>query len=230
MKARDVMTRRVLSIGADESVQAAIDVMLKNRVSGLPVLDPSGKVVGVVTEGDFLRRVETGTQRRRKRWLEFLLGPGRMAEEYADTHGRKVSDVMTSSPLTIDEDAPLAGIVELMESRRIKRLPVVRDGRLVGIVSRANLLQAMAGLAAATPAISASDTEIRDRIMDELARETWAPVALVNVTVRDGVVDLWGSLIDERQRRAVCVAAENVPGVRAVRDHLVWEPTASIGM
>jgi osmotically-inducible protein OsmY len=100
----------------------------------------------------------------------------------------------------------------------------------VGIVSRANLLQAMAGLAAATPAISASDTEIRDRIMDELARETWAPVALVNVTVRDGVVDLWGSLIDERQRRAVCVAAENVPGVRAVRDHLVWEPTASIGM
>ncbi|MCW5746200.1 MAG: CBS domain-containing protein [Alphaproteobacteria bacterium] len=230
MKASDVMTRRVVTVGPDTPIQTAIRVMLQHKVSGLPVVDADGAVVGVVTEGDFLRRVETGTQRQRMRWLEFLIGPGRMAAEYADTHGRKVADVMTPEPQTVTENTSLTHIVEVMERKRIKRLPVVRDGKLVGIVSRANLLHAVADLSAQAAAPTASDSSIRDQIMAELSRETWAPVAMVNVTVRDGIVDLWGTLIDERQRRAVCVAAENVPGVKAVRDHLVWEPTTSIGV
>jgi CBS domain-containing protein len=230
MKASDVMTRRVVSVGPETSVGAAVQLMLQNNISGLPVVDSDGGVVGIVTEGDFLRRPETGTLRHRKRWLEILLGPGRMAEEYADTHGRKVGEVMTPEPLTVTEDTPLEEIVELMERKHIKRLPVVRGRKLTGIVSRANLMQAMMNLPATADTPSAGDTAIREQIMAELTRELWAPVALVNVTVRDGVVDLWGSLIDERQRRALCVMAENVPGVRQVRDHLVWEPTASMGV
>lgn len=230
MKAKDVMTRRVVSVEPDTPVPTAIRLMLQHRISGLPVVNKAGQVVGVVTEGDFLRRAETGTQPHRKRWLEFLLGPGRMAEEYADTHGRKVGDVMTREPLTIVEDYPLQQIVELMERKRIKRLPVVRDGALVGIVSRANVLHAVASVSSKIPAPAAPDAAIREAILAELDKESWAPVALVNVTVRDGVVDLWGTLIDERQRRAVCIAAENVPGVKAVRDHLVWEPITAVAV
>jgi CBS domain-containing protein len=230
MKATDVMTHRVVWVGPDAPVSAAISLMLQHKVSGLPVVNDAGNVVGIVTEGDLLRRAETGTERQRKRWLEFLLGPGRVAVDYVHAHGRKVADVMTAEPLTVIEDTPLTEVVDLMERRRVKRLPVVRGRRLVGIVSRANLLQAMASLLPVVAAPSPGDATIRDRIMAEFSKESWAPLALVNVTVRDGVVDLWGSLIDERQRRAVCVVAENVEGVKQVRDHMVWEPTASIGI
>jgi predicted transcriptional regulator len=187
-------------------------------------------LVGIVTEGDFLRRVETGTLRPRRRWLEVLLGPGRMAEAYADTHGRKVADVMTPQPLSVAEDTPLAEVVDIMERNRVKRLPVVRGGGLVGIVSRANVLHAVAGLSPTAIAAAATDSTIRDQILAELGKESWAPVALVDVTVREGVVHLWGTLVDERQRRAVGVVAENVPGVKAVHDHLVYDPIAGVAV
>lgn len=230
MKAMDIMTSRPVSIGADASIQEAIALMLRHRISGLPVVDGEGRVAGVVTEGDFLRRAETGTAPRRRRWIEFLLGPGRTAAEYTETHGRKVGDVMTRDPRTIDEETPLPRIVDLMEGEGVKRLPVTRDGRLVGIVSRANILQAVAGLPADATAPAPGDSAIRERILAEFAAESWAPMALVNVTVRDGEVDLWGTLVDDRQRRAICVAAENVPGVKRVRDHLVWEPVAGLAV
>jgi CBS domain-containing protein len=229
MKAIDVMTRRVVSVTPQTPVLTAIRLMLQNRISGLPVVDASDNIVGVVTEGDFLRRAESGTERRRSRWLELLLGPGRLAEEYADTHGRKVGEVMTPDPQTIAEDTPLAGIVELMERKRIKRLPVVRDRKLVGIVSRANLLHAVASLSPKAPPSTAADSTIRGQILAELSSHIWAPLAMMNVVVREGVVDLWGTITDERQRKAVRVIAENVPGVKEVRDHLVWvEPISGL--
>jgi CBS domain-containing protein len=230
MKASDVMTRRVLSVGPETPILTAVRLMLQHRISGLPVVDGAGAVIGVVTEGDFLRRVETGTLRRRRRWLEILLGPGQLAEGYADTHGRKVGDVMTRQPQTITEDTPLDRIVEIMERSRVKRLPVVRADALVGIVSRANVLHAVASLSPKTMAPAAADAAIRDQILAELNKESWAPVALVDVTVRDGTVHLWGTLVDERQRRAVCVVAENVPGVKTVRDHLVCDPIAGVAV
>ena len=138
MKAGEVMTRNVVSIGTDASVADMVKLMFDNRISGLPVVDDQGGLVGIVTEGDCLRRAEIGTERKRPRWLELLIGPGRLADEYIHTHSRKVAEVMTQSPITITEDTSLEEVVHLMESRRIKRLPVVRNGKVVGIVSRAN--------------------------------------------------------------------------------------------
>jgi CBS domain-containing protein len=147
MKAIDVMTRNVVSVKLDSSVFEAAQLMILNRISGLPVLDTAGKLVGVVTEGDLLRRAETGTEGRKPSWLEFFLGQGRLATDYVHTHGRKIRDVMTSDPETIVEETPLDEIVALMEHKRIKRLPVMRGDKMVGIVSRANLVQALASLA-----------------------------------------------------------------------------------
>jgi CBS domain-containing protein len=222
MRATDVMTSRVISVRPDASILEAMRLMLQHRISGLPVIDASGTLVGLVTEGDFLRRAETGTNRHRSRWLEFLIGPGRLAEEYTHTHGRKVEEVMTADPITVTEDTAVADIVPLMERRRIKRVPVVRGKEVVGIVTRANLLHALVGLARGTKPNNAADWAIRDQISAVLKKETWAPFATIDVTVRRGVVDLWGVIFDERERRALIVASENVPGVKPVNDHLAW--------
>jgi CBS-domain-containing membrane protein len=227
MKAKDVMTSPVISIEADAAVLQAVRIMLQRRVSGLPVIDKNGGLIGIVTEGDFLRRAETGTMRRRPRWLEFLIGPGRLAEEYTHSHGRKINDVMTSDPVSVTEDTSLDEIVKLMEKRQIKRVPVLRDGRLVGIVSRANLLHALAGLAREVKPTVQSDEAIRALLLAELAKQSWAPVALIDPIVRNGVVELWGTITDERERQALVVAAENVPGVKAVEDHLAWVDATS---
>ncbi len=227
MQVRDVMTRNVIAAKADDSILSAARLMLQNRISGLPVLDASGALVGIVTEGDFLRRGELGTTKRRPKWVEFLLGPGKLAEEYVHQSGRKVSEVMTRNPHTASEDDTLESVVTQMERYRVKRLPVMRDGRLVGIVSRANLLHALASLAREAPAASGDDAAIRDRILEALAKQHWA--LAVNVVVKNGIAEIWGTIMDERERQAVMVAVENVPGVKQVHDHLVWiEPMSGM--
>lgn len=231
MNASNVMTHNVATIAPDASILEAIRLMLQRRISGLPVVDTGGALMGIVTEGDLLRRAEIGTQRRRARWLEFLIGPGRLADEYVRSSGRKVEEVMNPDVRTITEDTPLAEIVQTMEQHRIKRLPVVRDGKLVGIVSRANLLRALASLARETRPPSVDDETIRQRLLGEVANQTWTPANLIEIIVRGGVVHLWGSILDERQRRGIRVIAENTPGVKAVEDHLVWvEPTSGLVM
>jgi CBS domain-containing protein len=222
------MTRNVISIDPNATVLQAARLMLQHHISGLPVIDKDGKLVGVLSEGDFLRRRETQTERRRSRWLEFLMGPGRIASEYSHSHGRKVSEVMTPDVQTVDEITPLEDIVELMERHRIKRVPVVRGGQVVGIVTRSNLMHAMVSLArGAQPA--KDDAAIREQLLAEIQKEQWAPAATANVVVHDGVVELWGVIVDERQRQALKIAAENIPGVKEVKDHLVWiEPTSGL--
>jgi len=221
MQAKDVMTRRVLSVEPTATVLQAARMMLQNRISGVPVVDENGKLVGILSEGDFLRRGEAGTQRRRSRWLEFLMGPGKLASEYVHSHGRTVAEVMTTLVRTVTEDTSVEGIVELMERQRIKRVPVVRDGKLVGIVTRANLLRVLVSVARELPPAVEDDATIRDAIIAELDKQSWTPPA-VDVVVRDGVVTLWGVLMDERQREAVRVAAENVPGVKRIDDQMAW--------
>jgi CBS domain-containing protein len=229
MKAKDIMTRAVVSIDQGATVLQAARLMLQHHISGLPVVDEQGALVGVLSEGDFLRRSETHTERRRSRWLEFLMGPGRMAGDYVHSHGNRVSEVMSSDLKTVGEDASLEDIVALMEKHRIKRVPVLHAGRLVGIVSRANLMHAMVSLARVASPGAQSDAAIREKLLAEFKKQQWAPVASTNVVVHDGVVDLWGTIIDERQRNALKVAAENVAGVTGVKDHLVWiEPTSGI--
>jgi CBS domain-containing protein len=229
MKVKDIMTRAVISVDPDAVVLHAARLMLQHRISGLPVVDKAGRLVGVLSEGDFLRRSETGTERRRPRWLEFLMGPGRVAGDYVRSHGKKVSEVMSTRVRTIGEDASLEEVVQLMERHRIKRVPVLRGGKIVGIVTRSNLMHAVVSLARAAPPTKQSDAEIRERLLAELQKQQWAPLATANVVVRDGVVELWGVIVDERQRAGLKVAAENVPGVTAVKDHLVWiEPTSGV--
>lgn len=229
MKAQDVMTQYVVSAGPDDTVARAVRAMLQNDISGLPVLDADGRLVGMVTEGDLLRRTETATERRRPRWMEFFAGPGRLADEYVHAHGRKVGEIMTRDPVSVTEETPLEEVVTLMEKRHIKRVPVVRGDKVVGIVSRANLLHALARIAGEARPTGNDDKTIRDRLMAELGKERWAPAGALDIIVRDGVVDLWGTITDERMRQALIVAAENVPGVKGVKDHLAWvDPTSGM--
>jgi CBS-domain-containing membrane protein len=229
MQVKDVMSRQIVSIGPDAPVLDAVQLMLQHRISGLPVIDASGKLQGVVTEGDFLRRAEAGTQRKHPRWIEFLMGPGRLASEYVHASGGKVGEVMTPDVHTVTEDAPLEDAVHLMERHRIKRLPVMRDGKVVGIVTRSNLMRALAHFALSAQPATAGDAAIRASLLAELEKQPWAPVGLINVVVTDGVVKLSGALTDERERQAIRVAAENIPGVRKVEDHLIWiEPHTGV--
>ena len=214
-----IMTQNVITVSPETAVAVAAETMLDHHISGLPVIE-NGKLVGIVTEGDFLRRAEIGTERKRPNWLQFILGSGPQAADYVQAHGRKVADIMTRDPLTVSESTPLQDLVVTMETRHVKRLPVMRDGRLVGIVTRANLLRAISTLARDVTGPTASDEDIRARLMVKLLEADWRPNGL-QVTVRDGVAHLHGIIVDERARQAAIVAAETTPGVTAVRDHLV---------
>lgn len=221
MKASDVMTWPVITIQSDALVCDAAALMLEKKISGVPVVDHTGNLVGMLTESDFLRREEVGTGRQRPRWIEFFMGPGRLADEYVRSHSRKVGEVMTPDPVVVDEDVSLNDVVQLMEHHHIKRVPVVRQGQVVGIISRRNLVQALAEVMRRSVPRALNDDEIRTRILAELDKQSWAPVSL-RVTVKDGEVDLDGLVTDERQRQALKVMAENTAGVKAVHDRLVW--------
>lgn len=229
MNVADIMTLRVLTVRSDAPITEAIRLMLQRRISGLPVVDANDELVGVVTEGDFLRRTETGTERHRPRWLEFLASPGGRAKDYVQAHGRKVGDVMSAEPICVSEQTPIADAVALMEKHHVKRLPVLRARKVVGIISRVDLLRALAREAAKIPAPSTSDTAIRQAIFAELDKQSWVPHATINVAVANGVAELHGTILDERERRALRVAVENVPGVKEVHDELVWiEPMSGM--
>jgi CBS domain-containing protein len=226
MRAHQIMTRPVYSVLPEATIAEAANIMLQRHISGLPVVDAAGKLVGIVSEGDFIRRSEIGTQRKRSRWLKFLLGAGAAATDFVHEHGRRISEVMTRDPLTITEETTLEEIVTSMETNGVKRLPVMRGDKLVGIVSRANLLQAVASLSREIPDPTADDDHIRKRIINSLQKNDWCPFGL-SVVVRDGIVHLGGVITEERSRQAAIVGAENVSGVKKVHDHLCWVDTMS---
>ncbi|MDB5565716.1 MAG: hypothetical protein JWP84_2282 [Tardiphaga sp.] len=228
MRAHQVMTRHVITVGPETTILEAANTMLQNHISGLPVVDANGALVGIVSEGDFIRRAEIGTQRKRGRWLNLLLGPGAAASDFVRAQGRKIGEIMTPEPLTVTEETSLEDIVRLMEKNNVKRLPVMRGSRIVGLVSRSNLLQAVASLARDVPDPTADDDHIRDRIIATIAKNDWMPFGL-NVVVRNGVVHLDGVVTEERSRQAAIVAAETVAGVKEVHDHLCWvEPMSGM--
>ena len=222
MKVSDVMTHRVISVAPDADIREAVELMLKNRISGLPVIDDEGKLVGIVSEADFLRRVETGTERKLSPWYDAVFGPGESATGFVRAHGQKVREVMTREPITVTENAPLHEAVDLMERHRIKRLPVLRHGKIVGILARANLMRALASIHRSVPEPPRGDADIRKQILTAMAKQTWSAGAMVEVIVYDGVVDLWGTVSDVAQRDAFKVLAAQTPGVKRVEDHLAW--------
>jgi CBS domain-containing protein len=220
----DVMTRDVITVGPNTSVGEIASLFLRRRISGVPVVDGIGKLLGIVSEGDLVRRVETGTEARYSWWLDLLTESSDRAAAYAKTRGKKAEDVMTAHVVTATETTPLRDIAGLMERNSIKRIPILREGKVVGIVSRANLIQGLASHADLEKPPSRSDEAIREAVLRELNAQNWTSMLTKNIVVTDGIVHLWGLVRSEEERRAIKVAAENAPGVKGVRDHLSMEP------
>jgi CBS domain-containing protein len=221
MQAKDVMTTRVVTVQPDARVEHIAALLLERRISGVPVVDADGRVVGIVTEGDLMRRPDLGTERHQGWWLRMFGDERERAAEYARAHGSRADQVMTRNVVTVTEDTSLDAIARLLEEHRIKRVPVVRNGKLVGIVSRANLLHALASRPAPPPPERwTDDRTLRDKVAAVLDRESLASHGPLNVIVTSGVVELWGLVESEEERRAIRVAVENVPGVRGVKDNL----------
>ena len=226
MKARDVMTLAVFTVKPTTSVKDVARLFIERRVSAVPVVDDQGKIVGIVSEGDLVHRSEISTQRRRPWWLDLMVRDKTLdAEEYIKAHAKRVADVMTRNVITAAPDTSLQEIAETLEKYGIKRLPIVRDGKLVGIVSRANLVQAIA-TSGSNLDVRLSDTTIREKLLTLLNQRNWGQQypACLNVTVNGGVVDLWGFIESDTERKAIRVAAEATPGVRAVNDHMTARP------
>ena len=224
MKTHNVMSKEVVSVSADAMVLEAAELMVARRLSGLPVEDATGSLVGIITEGDLLRRWETGTERRHAGFAAFKAGLERIAADYIRSHARHVRDLMTSDVITVEETTPLKTVVEYLERHGFRRLPVVREGKVVGIISRADILRAFVTAVRGMSEARQSDEDIRRSLFAIYTRESWAPLDRIDVYVKDGIVELRGTIDNEGQRQALIVAAEGVNGVKAVRDHMQHRP------
>jgi len=226
MKVRDVMSVIVLTVKPETTVHEIARLLVKSRISAVPVVDEKNGLVGIVSEGDLMRRTEIDTVGSRSWWLRTFGNGATLAADYAKARGLRARDVMTGEVITIDKDASLAEAATRLESNRIKRMPVTRDGSIVGIISRANLVQALASVTPEKIAILDSDRAIKTNLLAELQNQPWLSQRTLNVVVGDGVAHLWGVVVSKEERSAIVVAAERTPGVRMVEDHLIVEPIA----
>ena len=222
MLARDIMTKSVVTISPAASLVDAGRLMLDQRISGIPVVNAEGALEGVLSEGDLLRRCEMGTEKSRTKWQAFLCGPSRAAKDYVRSHGRRVDELMTRDVVTVGEDTPLDDVVQLMETRRVRRVPVVKDNKVVGIITRADLLRTLVRELGMHVQPAPGDAALRDQILAEIRSHDWGARNDVTVLVTDGVVYLEGIYFDEREHTAIVVAAENAAGTREVKDHLAY--------
>jgi CBS-domain-containing membrane protein len=218
MKARDIMAAPVITVSPHTTIKSVAETLLKHHISALPVVDANGKVVGMISEGDLLHRAEAGTEKRRPWWLRAFVGTDGIANDYVKAHARTVADVMTRKVVTVSPETPAHEIAALLERHSIKRVPVIENGALVGLVSRANLVQAVASAGRGLD-IPMSDSLIRDRLLAHLKAQNWAHTGMLNVVVSGGVVNLWGLVHSASEQKAIRVAAEAMPGVQAVNDN-----------
>lgn len=224
MQARDVMVSPVITAGKTATVREIAKILIEKRISAVPVIDDAGKLVGIVTESDLMRRVEAGTEHPYSWWVHFVAGDATVAADYVKSHAAKIEDVMTSDVVTATPETPLHEIATLLEEHQIRRVPIVdKLGNLVGIVSRANLIQVVAS---ARPKLEMTlpDSTIRQELLTELKKQAWAHTHNLDVTVMNGVVDLWGYAQSDEERKAIRVAAASIAGVVAVNDHLADSP------
>ena len=224
MRAKDVMTPNVITVDENTPVEQIAQTLLRWRISAVPVLDDKDLLIGIVSEGDLVRRAESGTDRLPPWWLTAIADPEARATDYTKTHGHLAKDVMTKEVLTVDETTGLAEIAKLLEEQRIKRVPVLRKSKIVGIVSRANLLHGLAAadLSSATP--GDSDQEIRAAVLNRLRNDADIAMESLNVTVGGGVAHLWGTALSDVQKDAIRIIAESTPGVKQTDDHLTVLP------
>ena len=219
-KVRDVMTRKVLTISPDSPIRAVAEFLIDHRISAVPVVGAGGVPLGVVSEGDLLRRVELGTEKKKAWWVSLLADPDDDARSFVKTHGLVAADVMTRGVIGVGPEDELSAVANLLESKRIKRVFVLEEGKIVGVVTRSDVVKTLMRQPEAS-ARRRPDSEIREAIEAEMKKEDWAPMAFVSILVVDGVVELAGAVGSTAQRDALVVLAQRVEGVRAVKDHLV---------
>jgi CBS domain-containing protein len=227
MKASDIMVTDVITVTPESDVREVATLLLTTHISAAPVVDAGGRLVGMISEGDLVRRGEAGTAHERPWWLRLLMGRELMAGEFLHEHSRRTGDLMTRQVVSAAPDMPVADIATLLERHRIKRVPIVADGRIAGIVSRANLIQALATFRHAAGPKPVADAELREKVESRLRLEPWVRPSLVNVTVTGGTVDLWGIVDSATEKQALRVAVEIVPGVKAINDNIVVRPVAA---
>ncbi len=220
MRAKDVMSRNVATVVPETSIEDVAKILMSRHISAVPVVDGNGIVVGIVSEGDLIHQQEIGTEQHRSWWLQLLTTPQDKAEDYVKSHGRRAGDVMTGKVITINPETPLDEIATLLERHRVKRMPVVDGGALVGIVSRADLIRGLAAHKQLLPTPSSDDVALGDAVTKVIAKETGARTEFLNVIVTGGVVHLWGATDSEQEKKAVRVAAETIAGAAKVVDHL----------
>jgi CBS domain-containing protein len=223
MKALDVMVRDVVTVRPDDNVAEAVRLLAEHDVSALPVVDIDDNVVGVISEADLVHREEIGTEKHRSWWLEAMTPASTLAGEFAKSHGRRVEEVMSTDVVSAAEDTPLGEIATILERYRIKRVPILRGGKLVGVVSRSNLIQALASSRAPAAAGSGADADrkIRSELLDRLGHQDWTDFGERNIIVNSGIVHLWGLVGSEEEHKALLALAEGVPGVVSVADEMI---------
>jgi CBS domain-containing protein len=221
MRASDVMVRDLVTVRPDADLAEAVKLLAKRDVSALPVIDGENNLVGILSEADLIHRVEIGTEKHRPWWLEAVTGAATLAAEFAKEHGEKVGEIMTPEVVSVAEDTPLSEIALLLERKRIKRVPVLRNGKLVGVVSRSNLIQALASVVRRIDQPAETDRQIRLELLSRLEQQSWTDFGSRNVTVGDHVVHLWGVVGSPEERKALLALAESVPGVARVCDEMI---------
>ncbi len=220
MRAIDVMVRDVVTVHADTDIAEAIKLLAEHDVSALPVVDGDSQLIGIISEADLIHRVEIGTEKHRPWWQEAVTGASALAEDFAKSHGKKVEELMTSDVVSATEEMPLSEIAALLEHHRIKRVPITRDGKLVGIVSQSNLIQALASAIVHSDATGEGDLAIRQALLERLDKQSWTDFGSRNVIVTGGTVHLWGLISSDPERKALIALAEGVPGVTRVSDEM----------
>ncbi|MCL4766504.1 MAG: CBS domain-containing protein [Hyphomicrobiaceae bacterium] len=230
MKAREIMSPNVITVSPTTAVRDIAALMTEKRISGIPVVSKDGKVVGIVSESDLLHRAEMGTEPKRKWWLTFFSDPDAMAREYTKTHGLQARDVMSRQVISVAEDDDLKTIADTLDGRKVKRVPVLRDGKLAGIISRADLVRAFSQMPVARTASPAGDAALEQMLLQKMRAQDWLDGTYLSVSVRDGVVELRGFIGSAEQRRALRVLIDEIDGVSRVNDQLtVGMPTLSAG-
>ena len=224
MQARDVMTKDVVTVGPDTTVGDIAALLVTHRIGAVPVVSGDRKLIGIVSQTDLVHRSETGTEKRRKWWLEAFADPDVKAREYVKSHGHKAQEVMTRVIVSVSEGASLAEVADVLDTHRIRQVPVVSDGRLAGMISRADLVRALAEVSITAPAARPDSGALQKAIWDQIKAQSWLKTAFVNLSVKDGVVDLWGAVDSDDQRRALAVLVQGVPGVVKVEDNVTLFP------
>jgi CBS domain-containing protein len=220
MKAHEAMTKDVIKVGPDTTVGEIAALLVRHRISAVPVVADETHVVGIVSQTDLGHRSETETEKRRKWWLEAFADPDSQAREFIKTHGLRAQEVMTRFVVSVSPQASLAEVAEVLDTHRIRQVLVMDGGKLVGMISRTDLVRKLAEVKTGAPAVRPDNGALRKAIWDQVKAQRWLKSAYVNLTVKDGVVELWGAVESSEQRRALKILVEGVSGVRKVEEHL----------